>query len=47
VGPVAARELARAFATYGALAQAPLEQLERIDGWAGHRGVGPPVLSRG
>jgi DNA ligase (NAD+) len=39
VGPVAARELARAFATYGALAQAPLEQLERIDG------VGPVIAA--
>jgi DNA ligase (NAD+) len=39
VGPVAALELARAFATYDALAQAPLEQLERIDG------VGPVIAA--
>jgi DNA ligase (NAD+) len=32
VGPVAARELARAFSTYEALAHAPLEDLEAIDG---------------
>lgn len=32
VGPVAARELARAFSTFEALAHAPLEDLEAIDG---------------
>jgi DNA ligase (NAD+) len=37
VGPVAARELARAFSTYQALAQAPLEDLEAIDG------IGPVI----
>jgi DNA ligase (NAD+) len=39
VGPVAARELAAAFVTYEALAQAPLEELERIDG------VGPVIAA--
>jgi DNA ligase (NAD+) len=37
VGPVAARELARAFGTYEALAQAPLEVLEAIEG------IGPVI----
>jgi len=37
VGPVAARELARAFATYDALAGAHLEELEAIDG------IGPVI----
>jgi DNA ligase (NAD+) len=37
VGPVAARELARAFGTYEALAQAPLEALEAIEG------IGPVI----
>ena len=32
VGPVAARVLASAFATYAALASAPLEELEAVDG---------------
>jgi DNA ligase (NAD+) len=39
VGPVAARELASTFITYGALAQAPLEELEGIDG------VGPVIAA--
>jgi DNA ligase (NAD+) len=39
VGPVAARELARAFGTYDALAQAPLEQIEAIDG------IGPVIAA--
>ena len=37
VGPVAARELARRFGTYDALAQAPLEELEAVEG------VGPVI----
>jgi DNA ligase (NAD+) len=37
VGPVAARELARAFSTFEALAHAPLEGLEAIDG------IGPVI----
>ncbi len=37
VGPVAARELARAFGTYAALAGAPLEALEAVEG------VGPVI----
>jgi DNA ligase (NAD+) len=37
VGPVAARELARAFSTFEALAHAPLEDLEAIDG------IGPVI----
>ncbi|MGC1419061.1 MAG: NAD-dependent DNA ligase LigA [Acidimicrobiales bacterium] len=37
VGPVAARELARAFRTYEALAHAPLEELEAIEG------IGPVI----
>jgi DNA ligase (NAD+) len=32
VGPVAARELAATFSTYDALAHAPLEELEAVDG---------------
>jgi DNA ligase (NAD+) len=39
VGPVAARELARTFLNYSALAQAPLETLENIDG------VGPVIAA--
>jgi len=39
VGPVAARELARAFTTYEALARAPLEALESLDG------VGPVIAA--
>ncbi len=39
VGPVAARELARAFGTYDALAAAPLEVLEALDG------VGPVIAA--
>jgi len=39
VGPVAARALARAFGTYDALASAPLEQLEALDG------VGPVIAA--
>jgi DNA ligase (NAD+) len=37
VGPVAARELTRRFASYDALAHAPLEELEAIDG------IGPVI----
>ena len=37
VGPVAARELARAFGGYAALAEAPLEAIEAIDG------IGPVI----
>jgi DNA ligase (NAD+) len=37
VGPVAARELARTFQTYEALAQAPLEEIEAIEG------IGPVI----
>jgi DNA ligase (NAD+) len=39
VGPVAARELAANFKSYPALAQAPLEMLEEIDG------VGPVIAA--
>jgi DNA ligase (NAD+) len=39
VGPVAARQLASTFETYDALAQAPLEDLERIGG------VGPIIAA--
>lgn len=39
VGPVAARELASRYHTYEALAQAPLEELEEIDG------VGPVIAA--
>jgi DNA ligase (NAD+) len=39
VGPVAARELARAFGTYDALASAPLEVLEALEG------VGPVIAA--
>jgi len=39
VGPVAARELARAFGTYDALASAPLEVLEVLEG------VGPVIAA--
>jgi len=39
VGPVAARELAAAFGTYGALASAPLEAIEAIEG------VGPVIAA--
>lgn len=39
VGPVAARELARQFLTYEALASAPLEELESIEG------VGPVIAA--
>jgi DNA ligase (NAD+) len=39
VGPVAARELARVFQTYDALAEAPLEQIEAIDG------IGPVIAA--
>lgn len=39
VGPVAARELARVFRTYQALAEAPLEQIEAIDG------IGPVIAA--
>ncbi|MGC8510881.1 MAG: NAD-dependent DNA ligase LigA, partial [Acidimicrobiales bacterium] len=37
VGPVAARELARRFSTYGALAEATLDELESVEG------VGPVI----
>ncbi len=37
VGPVAARELTRRFASYDELAHAPLEELEAIDG------IGPVI----
>jgi DNA ligase (NAD+) len=37
VGPVAARELARRFASYDAMASAPLEELEAVEG------IGPVI----